>query len=75
MAKIKHAENNHAKKKERENFPIYGIESIVFSPLSYEILSLGSVPFSCYASFNSGPLSHPLRINGINRRRVKDIFN
>ena len=51
------------------------IESIVFSPLSYEILSLGSVPFSCYDSFNGGPLSRPLRVNGINRRRVTEIFN
>ena len=28
VAKIKHAENNHAKKKERENFPIYGRSQI-----------------------------------------------
>ena len=31
MAKIKHAEINHAKKKERENFPIYGINYLIIS--------------------------------------------
>ena len=29
VAKIKHAEIYHAKKKERENFPIYGISIII----------------------------------------------
>ena len=51
------------------------IETIVFSPLSYEIISLGSVPFSCYDSLNEGPLPRPLRVNGINRRRVTEIFD
>ena len=35
MAKIKHAEIYHAKKKERENFPIYGI-SLNDNSLGYE---------------------------------------
>ena len=51
------------------------IENIVFSPFSYEIISLGSVPFSCYDSLNEGPLPHPLRVNGINRRHATKIFN
>ena len=51
------------------------IETIVFSPLSCEIISLGSVLFSCYDSLNEGPLPRPLRVNGINRRRATKIFN
>ena len=35
MAKIKHAEIYHAKKKERENFPIYGI----FFKLKYRVFT------------------------------------
>ena len=52
------------------------METIVFR-LSYEIISLGSVPFSCYDSLklNEGPLPRPLRVNGINRRRATEIFN
>ena len=50
------------------------MEIIVF-PLSYEIIGLASVPFSCYDSLNEGPLPRPLRVNGINRRRATEIFN
>ena len=51
------------------------VETIVFSPLSYEIISLGSVPFSCYDSLNEGPLLRLLHLNGINRRSAMEIFN